>query len=107
MNYLINLIHIFIFAPLLLWVSRDHSILTDIVRVVVGVVSVGVFYHHFNNARTSNSWISWFHVIVVAPLLALIAWKGTSLSKNEDSAIMALAVAAVAIHAWRLYEKIM
>jgi len=107
METTINWIHIFVFAPLLIWISRDHSILSNVVRVVIGIVAAGVFYHHFNKARASNSWVSWFHVLVVAPLLALIAWKGATLSKNEDQAIMFVAIAAIAFHSWRIYEKMM
>jgi len=105
METTINWIHILVFAPLLIWISRNHSVLSNVVRVVIAIVAAGVFYYHFNKARATNSWISWFHVLVVAPLLGLIAWKGASLSKREDQAIVAVAVAAIAVHAWRIYEK--
>ena len=65
MTKLINLLHIVLFAPALFFIASNPSWNISIIAWSLIALSIGVFSHHI----THNHWVSWFHVLVVAPLL--------------------------------------
>jgi hypothetical protein len=104
MNYpVINLIHIFIFAPLLLLLANNPSIMTNIPRIILAVIALGVLLYHGSKALKTNNWVYWLHSLVIAPLLIWIAWKGVD--SNSKQALQLLAISAIAYHSWRIYQK--
>lgn len=65
MSKIINVLHILLFAPALLFIATNPSWNTTLMQWTLIALSMMVFLYHVTKQR----WVSWFHVIVVAPLL--------------------------------------
>lgn len=76
-----------------------------LVRAGLGLMAVGLLLHHGAKAFKHNGWVSWLHVLAIAPLLAYMAWKGAKLTKSEGHLVLLVGLGAITFHAWRLYEK--
>ena len=78
----------------------------NLVRGGLGLMAVGILMYHGMKAMKTNWWVSWLHVVVVAPLLAYMAWRGSKLTKEEGNLVLLVGLGAITFHAWRLYEKL-
>ena len=97
----INLLHIFVFAPLLIWIAYHTNRLTPAFRMTIAVVASGVGAYHLQKALASNHWVNWVHVGIVVPLLLWIAFRGPRMTMNESYGVIAVATGTIAYHAWR------
>ena len=75
-------------------------------RIVVAIVAVVVLSYHASKAINTNNWVNWFHTIVVAPLLIWIAIQGTQMDSTSQQMVTLVAIAAIAYHGWRAFEKL-
>jgi len=74
---MINLLHILLFAPALLFIANYPTWNTSVSRLVLLAVSCMVFLYHGSKAIRHSHWVSWFHVLIVAPLLFSLSYYGT------------------------------
>jgi hypothetical protein len=74
MSILVNSLHIGLFAPALLMLAWYPKWNGMIVQMVLALTALAVLWYHGKKALVSYGWVSWFHVLVVAPLLLLLAW---------------------------------
>lgn len=74
MSKLINLLHIGLFAPGLLLIANYPTWNHTWVRLLLLAMSVMVFLYHGSKAIRSHHWVSWFHTLVVAPVLLTLSY---------------------------------
>jgi hypothetical protein len=74
MSKVINLLHILLFAPGLLFIANYPAWNTTLVRFVLLAMAVMVFLYHGAKAVRNHHWVSWFHTLVVAPLLLALSY---------------------------------
>ena len=74
-------------------------------QLLFAVMAVGVLFYHGRKAVATGWWVSWFHALIVAPILGLLAWRGAALTKTEADIVLVLGLGSIAFHSWKLATK--
>ena len=74
MSSIINLAHIFVFAPLLIVLANYPEFNTISVQWILLITAIGMGLYHGLKAWRTHHWVNIFHVLVVAPFLILLSY---------------------------------
>lgn len=105
-------LHVFLIAPLLLFVGMKRDETPAWIFGLFGVMAAIIFLYHGAKAYSkfaagaSGAWINYIHILLVAPLLAYIAvWKeGTP--RRFFEMLMMIAFAALGYHGFYLVTEV-
>lgn len=107
MSY-INALHVFIFAPLLIWLGvlgKTYYNWVNIVLIIMG--GLITLYHGYKLFSTSiYNWVSWIHVLLIGPLLFFIGWNNGKVDSKYYKFLVMLGGAALVYHSLRLKKLI-
>ena len=107
-HVIINLFHIFIAAPFLLWIGIARSSIPD--QVFMLLIGLGIFmiiYHGYKAYvkyfKGSNSiWVNVIHVVWVAPLLIYIGANKKETMRPAYELVLLTAFGALGYHLYEL-----
>ena len=105
---IINLIHIFIIVPFLLFVSiQQYNLCEQMFYFLMGLGGFVTLYHAYKlllryQKNSSYAWVNALHVFYVGPLLFYIGYKGKETSETAYQLLMLLTFAAGGYHLYEL-----
>lgn len=108
----LNLVHVFIVAPLLLYVGFARSNTPDLVFDLLGVLGLIVLTYHVYRAygklkEGQSAWVNWIHIFLVVPLLLILATLKKDAARRYFEMLLILGFAALGYHATYLIREIM
>lgn len=99
---LVQLFHVVLIAPFLIYVGLYRDAVPDMLFRVLGLVAFGLLaYHMFRayvNWRTPRAWINLLHVGIIAPLLLTISYYKKDTPRALFEILIMLGVAAWGYH---------
>ena len=105
---LINLFHIFLVVPFLLWVGISRGKFPDeVFYVLLGLGLVVFLYQGYKAytrflAKSSYIWVNLIHVIWIAPLLLYIGYKQKDTPRPAYELLLLTAFGALGYHMYEL-----
>ena len=107
----IYIFHIFLVAPLLLYVGIQRDATPGWLFGLLGVLAAVIFLYHGAKvykkfaSGAPGAWINWIHVLLVAPLLAYIGlWKAGT-PRRFFEMLMMVGFAALGYHGYYLVTE--
>ena len=110
MTAAVNIFHIFIIVPVLLWTYSNRGKLPqNFCKIGLWFVAFAAGYHALMLARITTttqwkSWIYWLHILVVFPILGWILWKCNAAGRKWHEMLLLLAFAALGYHVHNLIK---
>ena len=105
--FLIVLFHIFVVAPLLLWVGFVRADTPAWVYTTLFILGLVVFLYHSYKAvirwfsGSSLIWVNLVHISLVAPLLLWIGYYGKKTERPAYNMLLLLAFGALGYHIYK------
>ena len=107
-NGYINLFHIFLVAPFLLYIANKKNNAPGALYSILMALSIFVLaFHSWRLSTLGANPINEFHILFVVPLLFYIGWKKGMINSNIFRLLYLLAAVIIIFHGWRFYEKYM
>jgi len=106
---IINLIHIFLFFPLLAYVyylGYKKTLSSTVCRILLSVAVIGIIYHIFLIKERTGSkqeykiWVNLVHIIAVFPLLFFIGYKCEDTKRPFLELLLLMSFGALGYHAF-------
>lgn len=101
-HFYISLFHVLVVAPFFLWVGLAREKVPSWVYWVLGLLAVQVFgfhaYKFYNKADFASGWVNLIHILLIAPLLAVIAWNAEDTSRRFYEMLLIAAFGALGYH---------
>lgn len=108
-NLIVQLLHIFIFGPFLIYVgiTQPPQDFIYYILLALGIAVIVVFIVNMIRERTKNffGWLLW-HIIIISGILL---WCGIQKTKSPHiifALLIALGFAAIGYHATRLIQSV-
>ena len=107
-DFIINLIHIFITGPLFIYIglTKSYNIIFSIILFILAVIIVSAFiYRYFN--KQLYAWL-YVHLLLFATLLFYISYLRFTQQKIPDylySFLIAIGIAAIGYHIIKLIKQ--
>jgi hypothetical protein len=104
---IINLLHILIIVPFLLYIGITKTDVPDkVFNLLMGIGGVLILYQGYKlitrlQQKSGLAWINAIHVLFIAPLLIYIGYKGKETPRSAFEILLLFAFAAGGYH---LYE---
>ena len=104
---LVNLLHIILVAPFLIWIGITRGNLSEeVFKFLVGLVVVLIVYHGYKSwirwqQNSSYLWVNLIHVLWVGPLLVYI---GANKKETPRTAYELLLLTSFGALGYHLYE---
>lgn len=110
---IVNALHVFVLAPLFVYVGLKAEKTPDIIFMVFLIVGIVVaLYHSYRIFVTYQSvglvpyiYINLVHILLVAPLLVYVGMKKVKTEKIIYKALIVFAVTMVLSNGYRLFGK--
>lgn len=103
-HVLLNLVHLLVFGPLLLYIGLGYTIPLWIVTLLGAFIVIYQLYKTYvHYSQKEAIWVNLFHVLIVGP--ALIAY-GLSGERMARELILMLSFAAFGYHGYYLLQSI-
>jgi len=100
---LIHLFHIFFVGPLLIYIGiHGNKTNTTMLHSLKFLGLLVIMYHGYKMYKT-GSWVNYFHVLFVGPLLVLIGIYGNSSSDKFFKLMLLSGIAALGYHTYYLF----
>jgi len=98
-----NLFHVFIVAPLFLYVGFARNSTPTIVFDLLGILGLGVLVYHLYRAyeqlkNNQSAWINWIHIFLVVPLLLILGYLKQDASPRYFEMLLLLGFAGLGYH---------
>lgn len=102
---IINLIHIFIFFPLLAYLyylGLNKKLTSGICQSVIAVSIIGIIYHSYLLSKTKpyKMWVYLVHILLVFPLLFIIGYNCENTQRMFFEMILLISFAALGYHSY-------
>lgn len=95
--------HIFVIAPLFIYVGLARNAVPDFVFTLLGGLAGIIFFYHAYRAYThlregKSAWVNWIHIFLIVPLLLLLARFKKEASRRYFEMMLLLGFAAFGYH---------
>jgi hypothetical protein len=102
---IINLIHIFIFFPLLSYIyylGLNKQLTSGICRSIITVAIIGIIYHSYllSMSKPHRMWVYLTHILLVFPLLIIIGYNCEDTQRMFFEMLLLLSFAALGYHSY-------
>jgi len=106
---IINLIHIFLFFPLLAYVyylGYKKTLSSTVCRILLIVAVIGITYHSFlikqklDSKQEYKIWVNLVHILAVFPLLFFIGYKCEDTKRPFLELLLLMSFGALGYHAF-------
>jgi hypothetical protein len=111
MNYhnVISLFHIILFGGLFLYVGIKKTNIPNWLFTLLFYLGIVVFFYHiykvYSKVKVGKSyWIYLLHIIIIAPLLVWVGYKGKNTSRKYFEILLILGFASIGYHGYYLFQ---
>ena len=102
-SLIVHLFHIFFVGGLFLYMGIHKNSAPSWIYYVLLFLGIGVISAHgFKLIKNRYSLVSWFHVLIVAPLVLYIGYTGAHAPQVAYQLILGAGILAIADHAYWL-----
>jgi len=110
---IVHLLHIFIIGGLFIYVGINNTKIYSFIYPLLIFLGFYVLVYHFYRAykaiitkKTAWIWVNIFHIIIVAPILLIIGFKGLDTPNFFYELLLMLGFASVGYHGYYLYLEL-
>ena len=108
----IYLFHIFLVAPLFLYIGLARNTVPDVIFSILGFMAAIIFLYHGYQAykklsEGKSAWINWIHIFLIVPLLAILARFKKEASRRYFEMLLLLGFASLGYHGLYLIRESM
>jgi hypothetical protein len=109
MTYAINILHIILIGPILLYIALEKNIHKHVYDILLALgITLSIYFIYVIYLHKLSSYHVWLiiHLLIFAPLLI---WMGFAKEKTPRiiiSLILAIGCAAIGYHSIRLFQKL-
>lgn len=99
----IYLFHVLLAGPFLIYIGLQRDSVPDVLFMVLGALAAIIFIYHAYRAygklaEGKSAWVNWIHLLVVAPLLAYIAFYKKETPRRIFELLLMTGFASVGYH---------
>jgi hypothetical protein len=104
----IAIFHVLVIVPFFIYVGISREKIPQWVYYLLGALALQVFVFHFykfyGRADYASGWVNLIHILLVAPLLATIAYYGNQTARRFYEMLLILAFGALGYHSLNIYR---
>ncbi len=102
---IINLIHVFVFFPLLAYLyylGLNKKLNSGICKSIIAVAIIGIIYHSYllSKSKPYRMWVYLTHILLVFPLLLIIGYNCEDTPRMFFEMMLLLSFAALGYHSY-------
>jgi hypothetical protein len=98
-----NMFHVFIVAPLFLYVGFARNSTPTIIFDLLGILGLGILVYHLYRAyeqlkNNQSAWINWIHIFLIVPLLLILGYLKQDAAPRYFEMLLLLGFSALGYH---------